>query len=667
MSRTTRSAPTWLTALAALALAVLPHAGRAQVVAIETDRAPDAELDAASDPDADATDAAVEDTLSAEQRAQEQRYVTWQLDIRGVEPNLRALLRRHLDLARYEDLAEAERITRIELTRLMAAAPAQARKLLETEGHFNARVATQVLEPTGGTTAATPSGAASAATARPLALQVVIDIDPGVRTTVGEVRVEVQGPLAVDAEAGDAEARALVDRLRESWSLPRGSAYTQRGWADAKAGLIATGRTQAYAAIQLSGSVAQIDTEGQRADLFVILDSGPRFRFGELRFEGLDHIRPDAIEALVNFERGEPLKEQTLLDFQDRLVKSSLFDNVSVLYEPDPELAPAMPVTVRVSEQSLQQATFGVGASDLSGPRITLEHLHQRIAGYGWQAKTRLQLGRSAQSLSLDLTSHPQPGPYRNLVGAALTRTDASGLRVTNERLRLGRTQDTERIERLYFVEWQRAMTRDLDSGLMTDDTKAATVNYHWVWRDLDHPILPTRGFSLSAETAAGRSYASTDNSGFFGRLTGRLTGYWPLGASWYGQGRVQFGQVFAREAVAVPFTLLFRAGGDDSVRGYSYQTLGPKDANGSAVGGRVLGTGSIELARPFSASTPAWWGAVFVDAGNAAERWNDFRNAYGAGFGVRWRSPVGPLRIDLAWGDQTQRWRLHFNVGVTF
>lgn len=662
MSRATPHAPTWAAVLAGLvrigaALLVLPHAASAQVVTVETEVRSEA----------DATDAAVDDTLSAEQRALEQRYVTWQLDIRGVDAGLRALLRRHLDLARYEDLAEAERITRLELTRLMAAAPAQARKLLETEGYFNARIAAQVQEPAGRAGPPTSPPSDPSTPASPLALQVVLDIEPGVRTTVGEVRVEVQGPLAVEAEAGDAEARALVERLRESWSLPRGSAYTQRAWADAKAGLIATGRTQAYAAIGLSGSVAQIDTEGRRADLFVVLDSGPRFRFGELRYEGLDHVRPDAIEALVNFEPGEPLREQTLLDFQDRLVKSSLFDNVSVLYEPDPAVAAAVPVTVRVSEQSLQQATFGVGASDLSGPRITLEHLHQRIAGYGWQAKTRLQLGRSAQSLSLDLTSHPQPGPYRNLAGAALTRTDASGLRVTNERLRLGRTQDTERIERLYFVEWQRAMTRDLDSGLMTDDTKAATVNYHWVWRDLDHPILPTRGFSLSAETAAGRSYASTDNSGFFGRLTGRLTGYWPLGASWYGQGRVQFGQVFARDTVAVPFTLLFRAGGDDSVRGYGYQTLGPKDANGSAVGGRVLGTGSIELARPFSARLPAWWGAVFVDAGNAAERWSDFRNAYGAGFGVRWRSPVGPLRIDLAWGDQIQRWRLHFNVGVTF
>ncbi len=650
----------WCAVPAVLMAAALAQPADAQVVPLETDPGPASsdeirpEGDAAQDP----ADAALEDTLGAEQRSREQRFVTWQLDLRGVNADLAALLRRHLDLARYASLAEAERITRIELTRLMAAAPAQSRKLLETEGYFSARVSSHVDE---------PEGSAPAVSDPPLALKVVLDVEPGPRTEVGDVRIEVQGPLAAEADTGDPDARALVERLRSGWSLPKGSAYTQKAWADAKAAVVAAARTQAYASTQLSGSVAQIDTAGQRADLFVVVDSGPRFRFGQLRFEGLDHVRPEAVQAMVNFAPGEPLREQTLLDFQDRLVKSSLFDNVSVLFEPDPDQAAAMPVTVRVSEQSMQQATFGVGASDLSGPRITLEHLHQRIAGFDWQAKTKLQLGRSAQSLSLDLTSHPQPGPHRNLIGAALTRTEASGLRVTNERLRLGRTQDTERIERLYFVEWQRAMTRNVGSGLITDDTKAGTVNYHWVWRDLDHPILPTRGFSLSAETAAGRSYASTDTSGFFGRATGRLTAYWPLGASWYGQGRVQLGQVFARDAVAVPFTLLFRAGGDDSVRGYGYQTLGPTDASGSAVGGRVLGTGSIELARPFSRSTPAWWGAVFVDTGNAAERWTDYRNAYGAGFGVRWRSPVGPLRIDMAWGDQTHRWRLHFNVGVTF
>lgn len=595
--------------------------------------------------------------------AVDQRSVVWTLAIDAPEP-LRALLARHLDLSRFQPVAAAERITRVELARLLAAAPQQARGLLETEGYFSAQVQPEVK---GGDGVAPTSTAPAAEATRPLELQVTLRVTPGPRTEVGTVRIEVEGPLSAAVDAADADAAELLARIRDGWSLGNGAAYTQSAWGAAKAAVLTRARAEGYALATLSGSVAEVDPVAHRAQLYVVLDSGPLLRFGALRFEGLQHVDPEAVHALLNFQPGERLREQQLLDFQDRLVKSGLFETVAVLYEPDPGLAEATPITIRVTEQARQQATFGVGVSDASGPRVTVEHLHQRVFGLGWQAKSRLQLGRTAQALSVDLTSHPQPGPYRNLIGASMAQTDASGLQVTSERVRLGRTQDTERVERLYFVEWQRALTRDLVTDRLTDDTTALTLNYHWVWRELDQPILPTQGYSLSAETAVGHSFASTDRSGWFGRATGRLTTYWPLGQSWYGQARVQLGQVFARDATAVPFTLLFRAGGDDSVRGYAYQSLGPTDASGSATGARVMGTASVELARPFSRGLPQWWWATFVDVGGAAPSWRDFSGVRGYGVGVRWRSPVGPLRIDLAYGEQVRRVRLHFSVGITF
>jgi translocation and assembly module TamA len=593
----------------------------------------------------------------------DQRSVTWQLRIEAPD-NLRVLLARYLDLARFQPMAASERITRVELARLLAATPQQARGLLETLGYFNARITPQ----TSGGELDRAAGAAPGDANRSVELQITLKVEPGPLTTVGQVRLEIEGPLSEMGDTGDAASRALIERMRAGWTLPAGQPYTQSAWSSAKAAVLVAARAEGFALAALSGSVAQVDAPANRADLFVVLDSGPLFRFGELKFEGLNHVKPDALQALVNFTPGEPMREQLLLDYQDRLVKSSLFDTVAVLFEPDVDRAGAMPVTVRVHELARQQATFGVGASDTTGPRFTLEHLHQRIFDQPWQAKSRLQLGRDTQSMSVDLTSHPLPGPYRNLASGAIDRTEASGLLISSQRLRLGRTQDTERVERLYFVEWQHALTRNVADASVTDDATAVTLNYHWIWRRLDDPILPTRGYSLSAETAVGRSFASIDNSGFFGRATGRLTGYWPLGQSWYGQARVQLGQVYARDAVAVPFTLLFRAGGDDSVRGYGYQTLGPTAAsNGSAIGGRVIGTGSIEIARPFSSRLPAWWWGVFLDAGNAADRWDDFRPVYGYGLGLRWRSPVGPLRIDLAYADALRKVRLHFSVGVTF
>ena len=575
------------------------------------------------------------------------RDVTWTLDI--VAPaELRTLLSRYLDLSRYLATPDTARVPRGELMRLRQAAPAQARALLETVGYFNAKVSTQARDD-----------------GQVIALRLLVE--PGPLTRVAQSRLEFEGPLSVSAEAGDADAAQLVARARLRWSLPAGEVYTQDRWGSAKGEVLALLRAEGYATSAWSGTVAQVRTADDRATLFLVADSGPLYRFGAVEVSGLDHVDADTVRALQTFTAGEPLREQALLDYQDRLVKSSLFDSVAIEMEPDPARADAMPVVVRVRERSLQQATLGLGVSDNTGPRVTLEHLHQRFLGFPWQAKSKFQLGRTDQQAAIDLTSHPLPGPYRNLLSASVGRTEASGLDVTSQRARLGRSKDDQRLERLYYLEWQRSLTRSTATGLRVDDTSALSANYQWIWRQLDHPLLPTKGLSLSLDTALGRSFATVQRSGVFGRVNGRLTHYATLGQNWYSTSRLQIGQVFAAEEVAVPYSLLFRTGGDDSVRGYAYQSLGPLDTSGAAVGGRVAVVGSVELARPFLRSMPALWGATFVDVGNAATRWNTLDAALGYGVGLRWRSPVGALRMDLAYGQQVRKVRLHFSVGITF
>ena len=129
---------------------------------------------------------------------------------------------------------------------------------------------------------------------------------------------------------------------------------------------------------------------------------------------------------------------------------------------------------------------------------------------------------------------------------------------------------------------------------------------------------------------------------------------------------RVETDQVFTHHVIGVPETLLFRAGGDDSVRGYGYRTLGPS-VNGVVTGGRTLLTGSAEIARPISPKYPSLWWAAFIDAGNAADRWSELNPALGYGVGLRWRSPVGPLRVDLAYGQEVHQFRVHLSIGIAF
>jgi translocation and assembly module TamA len=559
--------------------------------------------------------------------------------------SLAELLQRHLDIARLAALAGDEPVAETELARLLAAAPAQARELLQTEGYFNAEV-TVVRE---------------GASAR-------VRVVPGPRVRVGRLDIELQGELQERAEAADPQAQALVARFRLAWPLPPEAVFRNADWRDAKAELLSRLRAGGYAAASWIGTAADVDPQTQRVRLFLVADSGPLFRAGPLVVEGLEHHDEQTVRYLAGFSAGASLTETRLLDFQDRLRESGLFDSIAVTFEPEAATAAATPVRVRLRESPRQVWTFGVGYADEAGPRASVEHLHRRLLGLPLSSRNKLEWGRTRQAWDFEVSTHPLERQYRWLVGGAIERLEGADDIVLSQRLRAGRAQNASRIDRLAFVEVERSSRRNLTAATTLPESTelAVSANLHGVWRKLDSVLLPTEGWSLSLQGGVGRATGSDSASGGFGRAYGRLTGYLPLPGGWFGQARLELGHVIRPGGVAVPDSQQFRAGGDDSVRGYDHRSLGPL-VDGAVGSGDALATASVELARPISRRLPSVWGAVFVDAGRAAESFGGFDPAWGAGAGIRWRSPVGPLKVDLAYGEELKSWRVHFSVGVTF
>ena len=577
----------------------------------------------------------------------------FQLDVQAPEP-LRELLTRHLDLARFQSVPAADSITPGELERLMRAAPAQARALLETEGYFNAEVSVERAPDSG---------------RLPL---LRMHVAPGPRSRVEEVVLSATGALDTAARAGDAAALEAMATWRRQWLLPTGAAFSQNAWTDAKNIALTRLRAEGYAVASWGPATrARVDAPGNRVNLELGLDSGPLFRLGTMQIEGLERYDEAAVRKLATFGVGTPYHEKLLLDFQDRLQKVGLFEGAAVEIDADPATADAAPVRVRVKELTLQQAIVGVGFSANTGARVSLEHSHRRVFGSRWIARNKFELGPTQQSWEGGLTSYPLDNLYRNLVSGSALHLSNNNEQLLSWKVRAGRTQDTPRIERLIFAEVTRAR---LTSAALTNNGDAVSANYHWVYRDIDNVLLPTDGLTVSAQGGLGHARGSQtiglgpqqEASGPFGRAYTRFTWYRPLGATWYGTFRVEAGQLFTKDVIGVPDTLLFRAGGDDSVRGYGYRSLGPVVA-GAVTSARTLLTGSAEVARPISAAYPAFWWAAFVDAGQAADRWTELKPAFGYGVGLRWRSPVGPLRLDVAYGQAVKRFRAHFSIGITF
>jgi translocation and assembly module TamA len=584
--------------------------------------------------------------------------VTWRLVVKAPEP-LDELLATHLDVARFQQVGQ---VSRGELRRLVAAVPEQARGLLDAEGYFAADVRTAVSEPE----SAVGGGLEDEVGLSPVgALQVTVTVEPGPRTLVKGVQFVFEGELDQLLSARNPLAQTHADELAKQWALPDGEPFRQADWSSAKSDALARLRAHTYPLATWSGTSAAVDATDSTAGLFLVADSGPAFAFGPIQVEGLRRQPASAVVNLAPFKQGGPFRERELLDWQERIQKLGVFESVFVLPALDASQPQATPLVVQVRELPLQAATAGIGVSSDNGPRVSFEHLHRNAFGLDWQAKTKVQLGVRLQEMLLDLSSHPWPDSKRGLVtlqSTALTDNDNAVTR--SQRVRVGQVREGERLERADYVEVQQASVRSASDVLVSNAT-AVSASTRWVLRDVDSRLSPTRGTTSMVQLTAGFTYSALERDGPFGRAHSRVTAYRPLPLGWQLTARGEVGQVLANESVSVPDTLLFRAGGDDSLRGYAYRSLGV-EIDGVTTGARAVATSSVELAHALPVRVPGLQGALFLDVGDAADRFSKMSARRGYGMGLRWLSPVGPFRLDVAYGEAVQQWRLHFSVGVS-
>jgi translocation and assembly module TamA len=569
---------------------------------------------------------------------------------------LRELLQANLDIERATRLAATDSLDDSEWGRLVAVAPAQARELLETEGYFGAQVQ------------------AAADATDPQVIR--IHVEPGQQATVGRLTIEFDGIVVTKVEQGDADATLLEKQVRDAWPLKPGKPFRNGDWSSAKSQVLSKMRTQGYAAVAWTATSAQVDPATDTVRLFMVVDSGPQFLAGNLVVEGLERQPEKAVRDLAGWGPGVPLTQQRLQDYTDRLTKTGLFDQVAVVYDPDPEQAAHATVTVHVHEPQLQQVTVAVGYGSTSGPHISLEHKHRLIFGYPATLTNKIQYGNEIQQWDIDLATHPAENFHSWVAGGSVGLIRSTDDVVRTQYIRFGRTRDTSALDRLVFGQVLHSDTCTpasfpgqvvIPQPYDCVNAFAVSINEHVVVRRLDSIVLPTEGWSLSGQVGSGMAGSPSTNWGPYLRLYGRLTGYEPLGDSWFGQARVEAGQIIVKDTVAMPDAEQWRAGGEDSVRGYEWRALGPLTQYQRVVGGNALVTTSVEVSHPFTARLPSVWWAAFVDAGRAAYRFSDLTMALGYGLGLRWRSPVGPLRVDWSWGEEVHRGRIDLAVGIAF
>ena len=563
---------------------------------------------------------------------------------------VRDYLEKHLELQRFRafpDLQERE------LSRLLGAADANARELLATLGYFSPDIQIDLTK--------TPDD-------RRAPRAIVVTVDPGERTTIKALDLRFQGDIETGPTTSRPEARA-----RAAWSLSPGEPFTQEAWDDAKKNSLRALQKRRYPTASLANSRADIDADTHQAALSATFDSGPAYRFGPLHLKGMKRYDAEGIKNIARLPTGAVYDETELLDAQQRLASSGYFDAVFLTLDPDAQQPGAAPVTAQVREAPLQKAIFGIGVSTDSGMRLSLDHTYNRLAWLGWRALTKLSFDREAKVLGTEWTALPGANGWRWVAGAQLQREATGDYQVNSTQWRFGRSQSTDHIDRNYALQYDSAVSQ---GPMAPPESTALSLNTGWTGRYFDSKTAPASGWGLAAEFGVGTTLRPERDP--FVRALARGLYFQPLAKVTAPDGssrrarialRTEVGAVLARPGAQIPVTQLFLTGGDTTVRGYSLRSIGARTESDQLFGGRYLAVASAEWQRPlvFGGTVSDFESALFVDVGAVADRLADLHARVGVGAGLRWRSPVGPLQTDLAYGVQAKQLRLHLRLGFTF
>ena len=547
----------------------------------------------------------------------------------------------HDVLEQYFKLPDALLTTENERAIFIRRAQREIPELLATEGFFSGKVVLHSVSSTG---------------------MLELEVIPGQRTVVNEVNIEFLGDISLP----EAQRKMRVQQLRAAWQLPSGMPFRAISWDYAKTDFLAQVSRKDYAAARLGESTAQVDPSKASANLHIVVDSGPKFLFGELQVNGLERYGKWVINRQAVFSPGQPYDRDLLLAFQNRLQNlpqlSSVIVNFDIIagnpLENTDQGTVTAPVTVQVTEARSRKIAVGIGYSTNNGVRNEVNYQSYNFLNQAWTLSGAAVYEKNRQTVSAGIDTQPNPVGYHLTWNASGEKTQIQGLDTIRDKFGVTRSRNRFDIETGIGLNWQQE--HRIPEGGIRETDQALVLDWHWNNRTVDNPLFPMSGGITEFRLGGASKSLLSDQDfvrGYFRQQT-----WIPFSRSDVISLRVEGGYTASTTRLGIPQEYLFRVGGTQTVRGFAFQSLGVIEGD-AVVGGRVMATGSAEYTHWFG----NWGAALFYDAGGAADVAPDLRMSQGYGIGARWRSPVGPLALDFARGKGQPDLRVHFSIEVAF
>jgi len=483
------------------------------------------------------------------------------------------------------------------------------------------------------------------ATAADGLVPVVVGVSPGPAFAFSETRIDVTGGAGAGDPIADPAAYDLAPGGVAASSLILG----------AEDRLVADWQDRGHPLARVTSRDVVADHRSHTVDLVLAVDPGPLASFGRVEVSGAEEMDPEIIKAQARIPVGEPYSPAALKRAGERLRRLEVFDTVRVT--PGVALDPdgTVPVTIEVVERKRRFVGAGLSWSNTDGAGIEAHWGHRNLFGGAEQIRVEGSVSRigSADTSELDYelgVTFVKPGiidPDTDLTAEARLRQempDAYESRSATAKLGLNhRFSDT--LSASIGAEIEQARIED-EFG--TEDYTLIGAPAELVWDTRDNRLDPSKGFHALA-FAEPIVDLRNDESFFVSKAS--FSAYRAIDESrrFVLAGRIAAGSITGAGLTAVPADRRFYAGGGGSVRGYPYQGIGPMTSGGNPIGGLSFVEGSAEVRIRVTDKI----GIVpFIDAGQVyAEDWPAFDEPLkvGAGIGLRYLTPVGPLRLDVA------------------
>lgn len=475
-------------------------------------------------------------------------------------------------------------------------------------------------------------------------------VEPGPPLPIDEVDVKVSGD-----GRDDPRFQEFLGKL----PLKPGDTLQHPAYEEIKQVLQRLAAERGYFDAQLQENQIRVDLQAYNADIVVHFDTGTRYRFGQVLFDS-EALNPDFLQRYSDIEPGDPYTADALLQLQSDLIGSQYFDRVEVQASPEQAADHTIPVAVDLAMRERNRYTFGIGYGTDTGVRGSAGLERRWVNRRGHRFDTQLQASQIRYGLAARY-SIPGPDPVTDAYNIRFSFTDENSDTKDATTATIGasysyRDGPWEKINALdYFYE-------DFTFG---DEATVSTLlvpSLNWTRISADDRLNTTEGNRIGIELRG----ASEDVLSDVTFLQAVLRSKWiatfgdddrlilrgDVGSTWLPNDDFE----------KLPATLRFFTGGDRSVRGYVYESIGPRNADDDVIGGKHLLVGSIEYEHRI---LEQWSLAAFVDSGDAFDDEAPELKT-GVGVGVRWLSPVGPVRVDVASGldEPGDTVRLHLNIG---